>query len=287
MRIWRATIFHWWEVAAMSKIFYAELRRLLHFRLYYVECAAVILWSLLLSQPPVIDSFLFYIILVIGAFSAVCVSQFIGTEYSCGTIRNKLAVGHTRTVIYVAEFILQALAAVILFHLSLLTIVITGAICGWTYYFSFPVLFGYYLACICTIIVITAISVLVSMLARSNLSGLLILLALYLGLTLTGNNSYSFLKEREMNMADAAQTEASSDGAYTDDRAWVMNEYLLLINPYGQTLCESGPVYGSHGRYIETQILRHPFPRVFLFSAVESLGLTVLGIAAFKKKDIK
>ena len=62
----------------MSKIFFAELRRLLHFRLYYIGCAAVVLFSLFYSKPPVIDSFLFYIMLVIGAFSAICVSQFIG-----------------------------------------------------------------------------------------------------------------------------------------------------------------------------------------------------------------
>ena len=96
----------------MSRIFFAELRRLLHFRLYYLECVIVILCSMLFPQPPVIDSFLFYIVMVIGAFSAVCVSQFIGTEYSCGTIRNKLATGHTRTGIYFAQLILQALAAV-------------------------------------------------------------------------------------------------------------------------------------------------------------------------------
>lgn len=75
----------------MSRIFFAELRRLFHFRLYYIECAAVVLFSVLYFNPPVIDSFLFYIMIVIGAFSAICVSQFIGMEYSCGTIRNKLA----------------------------------------------------------------------------------------------------------------------------------------------------------------------------------------------------
>ena len=51
----------------MSRIFFAELRRLFHFRLYYIECAAVVLFSVLYFKPPVIDSFLFYIMIVIGA----------------------------------------------------------------------------------------------------------------------------------------------------------------------------------------------------------------------------
>ena len=110
----------------MSRIFFAEFRRLFHFRLYYIECAAVVLFSVLYFKPPVIDSFLFYIMIVIGAFSAICVSQFIGMEYSCGTIRNKLATGHTRMEIYLAQLILHIFAAVILFHLSVSTIVIAG-----------------------------------------------------------------------------------------------------------------------------------------------------------------
>lgn len=271
----------------MSKIFFAELRRLLHFRLFYLECAIVILWSMLFSQPPVIDSFLFYIMMVVGAFSAICASQFIGTEYSCGTIRSKLATGHTRTGIYFAQLILQALAAVALFHLSILTIIITGAVFGWTYHFSFQILFGYYLACICTIILITAISVFVAMLKSSNLASMMILLALYIGLMLIGSNSYSFLKEQEMNIVDTVQTKSFLDESYADDRMWRMNEYLLLVNPYGQTLCESSPIYMSHGKYVQTQILKNPLPRVFLFSAVESTIITALGISAFKKKEIK
>ena len=156
----------------MGRIFFAEFRRLFHFRLYYIECAAVVLFSVLYFKPPVIDSFLFYIMIVIGAFSAICVSQFIGMEYSCGTIRNKLATGHTRMEIYMAQLILHIFAAVILFHLSVWTIVIAGAIFNWTYYFSVQTLLAYYLACMCTIIFITAISVFVAMQSSSNLSSL-------------------------------------------------------------------------------------------------------------------
>lgn len=273
----------------MSKIFFAELRRLFHFRLYYIECAAVVLYSLSLfySGSPVIDSFLFYIMIVIGAFSAVCVSQFIGMEYSCGTIRNKLATGHTKNEIYFAQLILHTLAAIIFFHLSILIIAVTGAVFGWTYYFSFQALFGYYFACICTIIFITAISVFVSMLNSSNLASLVILLVLYVGLTMTGSNFHNALREQEMRVIDTQQAETSPDGHYIDDRTRMGFEYLLLINPYGQAAYESMPIFESHGEYRQAQILENPLPKIFLFSAVESLGLTAVGISAFKKKEIK
>lgn len=64
-------------------------------------------------------------------------------------------------------------------------------------------------------------------------------------------------------------------------------EYLLLINPYGQAAYESMPLSERHGEYVQMRILDDPLPRIFLFSAVESFGLTVAGILAFQKKELK
>ena len=40
-----------------------------------------------------------------GLVAAILTSMFIGSEYSDGTIRNKLVVGHSRMRIYLANFI--------------------------------------------------------------------------------------------------------------------------------------------------------------------------------------
>lgn len=189
----------------MSRIFFAELRRLVHYRLYHAACAAVVLFSLFYAEPPVVDRFLFYIMIVIGAFSAVCVSQFIGVEYSCGTIRNKLVTGHTRTEIYLAQLVLHILAAVILFHISILTIVIAGALFNWTYDSSVQILIVYYIACMCTIVLITAVSVFVSMQSSSTMASFVILLLLYAGLSMLGTNCHGALLEQEIQMTDTSQ----------------------------------------------------------------------------------
>ena len=55
------------------------------------------------GQTVVLDSNIFsHILLVPIVFSVFC-SLFIGTEYSDGTIRNKIVVGHTRRAIYLAN----------------------------------------------------------------------------------------------------------------------------------------------------------------------------------------
>ena len=182
---------------------------------------------------------------------------------------------------------MHILAAVILFHISILTIVIAGAIFNWTYYFPVQILFVYYLACICTIIFITAISVFVSMLSSSNLASLVILLGLYVGLIMMGSNFYSALREQEICVADTLQTGASPDEHDMDAQTRMHFEYMVLINPYGQATYESMPVLEYYGEYIPLQILDNPFPKIFLFSAVESFSITAVGILSFKKKEIK
>ena len=72
-----------------------------------------------------IDEYYFHFAIVIGAFCALFSSMFLGTEYSDGTIRNKIVVGHTRTSIYMADFIL-----IFVVTLLLMVVWMIGALVG-------------------------------------------------------------------------------------------------------------------------------------------------------------
>lgn len=61
-----------------------------------------------------LDQGFFASALFIGVAAAVFCSMFIGTEYSDGTIRNKIIVGRKRTAIYLANVITSAVVSVIL-----------------------------------------------------------------------------------------------------------------------------------------------------------------------------
>ena len=58
---------------------------------------------------------------LIGAFLALLISMFLGTEFSEGTIRNKLCIGHKRNEIFLSNFISCALATIALTAVWLLT----------------------------------------------------------------------------------------------------------------------------------------------------------------------
>ena len=61
-----------------------------------------------------LDNFLFVHMQVIGVLSAVFCSLFVGTEYSDGTIRNKLVIGHNRSAIYFSNFIVCTAAGLLM-----------------------------------------------------------------------------------------------------------------------------------------------------------------------------
>lgn len=58
---------------------------------------------------------------LIGAFLALLISMFLGTEFSEGTIRNKLCIGHKREEIFLSNFISCALATIVLTAVWMLT----------------------------------------------------------------------------------------------------------------------------------------------------------------------
>lgn len=63
--------------------------------------------------PSILDDGLFTYAQIIGLTAAVFTSLFLGTEYSDGAIRNKVASGCSRTSIYLAEFVTVFAASVL------------------------------------------------------------------------------------------------------------------------------------------------------------------------------
>ncbi len=64
---------------------------------------------------------------MIGIFIAIFTGLFVGTEYSDGTIRNKIIAGHTKTNIFLSNFIISSMVA-ILFELVWIVFVLIIAI---------------------------------------------------------------------------------------------------------------------------------------------------------------
>lgn len=72
------------------------------------------------------DTFIPGCFMFIGCFLAVFAALFLGTEYSDGTIRNKLIAGHSRDSVYLSSLFLAIAAALLACAISLLVTLAVG-----------------------------------------------------------------------------------------------------------------------------------------------------------------
>lgn len=74
-----------------------------------------------------IDGCVFEFAPFMGLVAAVFISLFVGSEYSDGTIRNKLVVGHSRMRIYLANLIVCSIACVLISLAYVAGIIMVGS----------------------------------------------------------------------------------------------------------------------------------------------------------------
>lgn len=282
----------------MSNLFSAEFHRLLHFKLYYIKCVFFMLFPIYFilfnaySIPPSVDSFMFQTMPFMGIGSAVFVSQFIGEEYLCGTIRNKIFTGYTRTMIYLSELILHFLASVNVLNISIMSVIVSGAIRRCEYKTSFNEMIKCYAVCICTLFFISSLSVLVSLLNKSHMASLMILFWLGFGALIMGNDFYHKLHEPERRLPneveiEEGQTDPLPNVLYISGKMRKIHEIMLFANPYGQACYETELMYDRYEEFNWSKVSDYPHLKIFLYSMTESVALTVIGIWLFKKKEIK
>ena len=73
-----------------------------------------------------LDEALFTFIMIEGLVMAVFIAVFLGTEYSDGTVRNKITAGHGRVRIYLANLLTVCLACLVFTAVYLLTTLAVG-----------------------------------------------------------------------------------------------------------------------------------------------------------------
>lgn len=118
--------------------------------------------SFSMGEEQILDNLAFIFVIFIGIVQAAFCSLFIGTEYSDGTMRNKMIIGHKRASIYAANCIVCFAAGLMFVIIYLIPALIIGTIrLGW-----FTVEFKYVLLMLAiTAFMIMAVTSFITMLA--------------------------------------------------------------------------------------------------------------------------
>lgn len=247
----------------MRKLLSANVSRLWSNKPFWLTAVIMIvaeslLCLLFLQQGSLPMEFVLFISLQgIGVLTSVFYSLFLGTEYSDGTIRNKLVVGHTRSSIYLSSFITGIIAVSIIYLAGLLTGGVIGAVSNaipatGIGQLAFAGVIGW-LACISYAAIFNLIGMLSTSKAKTSvLSILTAFILVFFGLT-----CYSLARPGLLSASKAA-----------------IFQFLFDFNPYGQTF----------------QLLSVDIASLWKLAVYALLLISILtgvGLYVFRKKDLK
>lgn len=123
----------------MNRVFYANMMRLKKNKLFWLGMVLIAGYGMLNcfsvyrifhkyegSGTYPLENCLLTFMPVIGIVLAVVISMYLGTDYSDGTIRNKIMAGRSRNSIYTANFLTCSVIGIVIYCFGLLAVVLTG-----------------------------------------------------------------------------------------------------------------------------------------------------------------
>ncbi len=277
----------------MRKLLYADIYQFLKNKIFWAEMtisAALAVFVLIANYSKEVQAtadairleeifFIFY--QMVTVLIAAGISLVVGTQYSDGTIRNKIVVGHTRGNIYFSTLtvcLLSSLAVIVIHTVFSYSI---GCILFGKFGVPISQILVSLLYIVLNIMVLTAIFTACTMNIHNKAVSAVIAMLLALLLMYLAGSFIGILSEPEMtyenyviSMDGIELGEMIKNPAYVSGTRRKVIEFLTDLSPVGQIIqiCDDD----------FTRSDRWPFFSAALFAVV-----SLLGFLRFKKHDIK
>ena len=273
----------------MCKLLTAGFFRLWKDKIFWICMGIMCLYSLLYMRTGCrhaslsgsagsLDEYYFHFTVSIGIFCAMTTGMFIGTEYSGGTLRNKIVTGHRRRDIYLSNFICVFCASLLLMAVWLATALVAVPQLG-VWKMGAAGLSMYLLAAVLQTAAFCAMFTCVGMLFASRTAGVVLSIFLFLGLLLYAFTLYGALSQPEMTSSVEMTLNGIEIGDPVPNPYYVSGlrrgvyELLMDVLPTGQGI-------------LMWQLEIHPL-RMMLSSVIITLVITAGGLWAFNRKKLK
>lgn len=227
-----------------------------------------------------LDEVFFTYAVMIGVLCAVFCSLFLGTDYSDGTIRNKLIVGHTRLSMYVSNLIVSITAALLMCIAFIVSVSVVGIPLLGFLNMSLKKIFLELLGSTVMVVAFCALCTSISMLNQNKTTVAVISIVGFFALLFTATYIGMRLDEPEYNSGFILTEQGVEEGEpepnpnYLNDQERRVYEFLYDFLPTGQAMQYSS-LTAVHLR------------QMILYSMVITVVSTGIGIFAFQRKDIK
>ena len=247
------------------------------------------------SEAPagfVLDGCLFEYLPLMGLVSAIFTSLFIGSEYSDGTIRNKLVVGHSRMWIYLANLIVCSIASILISLAYTAGVFVIGNMKGGELATETGVIFLCMIGSLWVSVTYTSIMTLLAILNSNKASNVVVSMILALVLLISGTFIHQRLGEPKVydnyvsvnEMGIPTQIEQLPNPQYIDGTPRVILEILNDLLPSGQAI-QLADAFDTEGMTDES--IANASYRWMGYSSLITFLISGLGIALFRQKEIK
>ncbi|MDE6595211.1 MAG: ABC transporter permease [Oscillospiraceae bacterium] len=272
----------------MSKLLRANFFRLFKSRLFRFCITAIFAAAVFAvfdqeKYTKVIDGMLFSGISIISIVSAVFISIFAGTEYSDGTMRNKLYMGHSRISVYGASLVTCAAAAVIMHIVLIAAVVCFGILIIGKVTMTASEILLLSLLSILTVTAYASVYILLGILITSKAAGVAAAILLSFGMIIGADTLYRCINTPEYSpshyideeLETGYGTEFVPNPRYPSKTKRKVMQAALNILPSGQAL------------QIASGELPENTAELPLYAIADIAVTTVVGIMIFRRKDIK
>lgn len=273
----------------MNNILSANLMRLRKNKLFWGCIGVIFLFSVfsmigadthlpseMLQSNYILKEKYFSVLPVLGMFFAIFSSLYIGTEYSDGTIRNKLIVGHSKATVYISNLATVLIASIpMVFAWAVSGIIGVPAFKMGT--IEWQEFLKYILMYILSVIALNSIFTLSAMLISKKAESAVFSILFFICMLICTSAIYNMLCKPEMisNLYIGGNGEQMIPNPnYLGGKIRTVLEFIMDILPTGQVL-----------QIVNLDII-NPV-RIVILSILITITTTVGGVFLFRTKDIK
>lgn len=235
-----------------------------------------------------LDNDLISIISVVMLLGSIFAAFFIGTDYSDGTIRNKLIVGNSRAAVWFSNLIVCCAAAEMMCLSTLLPLAIFGSIAGRGYALTAEELLFRLLIENLALLAAIALIVLIAMLVKSRSSAIVIGTFLSLGLFICASIIEARLSEPEYFQG---MMYVDEDGNINYDTETKEENPTYIGNGTLRKALEVVYDVLPTGQMIQVSMWEETDPAhgglLLLYSAGVLAGAILIGVPTFQRGDLK
>ncbi len=216
---------------------------------------------------------------IIGVVIAIFTSLFLGVEYSDGTLRNKIGVGHKRSCIYLSNLLITAATSLFSYAVFLLVVVCVGIPLFGPVRIPLSRLLALLGCILIAVIAYSAIFTSIAMLVSNKAITAIVCIMLAFGLMMMALTCLQVIGAQEfvigVSMVDGEMVqEEIRNPNYPSEEKRKVYQFLCDLNPAGQMFQLAGRT--------EPNVTVLPFYSFGVF-----IVLTAMGTIVFNRKDIK